>query len=252
MQMPNTPDLPRGGFITVTATVNDARGRGTFDWKSMAFAPAIFTADDAPVAARVPSSYTFPSLRGDGTADIRVLDGSFYLQRMDSDGKPLTVLTPYLGDYIRLHCGGHPTAEEASAAMLNGAARIIDIDGQLWYRTDEPRLIIHPEGIWIDIIPDTNLNARASEFALTETGQAIARAAELRLESGTGQEPYPSALDVGVTVLIPSAFNRKAGHDGAGHPNGFRPDTKTIPPETRAKLHRRQPAGDSPAPAADQ
>lgn len=246
---------PRKGSITVSAAV---LGRGVpghptpYEWKEMTFIPTAFTAVEVPVAARIPSSYVFPSVRGDGTADIRVLDGIFYSQKADIHGAPLTAATPYLGDHIGLYFDSYGSYQEATAAMLAGAAGIITIDGQLWTRIDEPRLVVHPHGTWIDVVPCTGINPQVSAFALTDSDQAVARAAELRLETGTAPKPYPSASDPGVTILIASAFTERKPGQGAGQPDAFRPDTKTIPPELKAKLHRRILAGDSPARAEDQ
>lgn len=253
--MSTAANRPSEGAITVSATIDGRSVPGqptSYEWKEMAFIPAAFTADEVPVAARVRSSYTFPSVRGDGTADIRTLDGNFFSQKMTMDATPLTAATPYLGDYIRLHFGGHDTAEEATVAMLAGSAGIINIDGQLWNRIDEPRLVVHPHGIWIDVVPHAGINPQVSAFALTDSDQAVARAAELRLETGTGTKPYPTALNPEVTVLIPSAFTECKPGQGAVQSNAFRPDSKTIPPELKAKLHRRINAGDSTGPAEDQ
>lgn len=210
------PGQPVGGSLTVSAAVVGASVPGQptpYEWKQMSFVPAVFTADEVPVAARIPSSYTFPSVRGDGTADIRVADGSFFHQRVDVDCAPLTVGTPHLGDHVRLYFDSHESDQEATAAMLTGAAGIISIDGHLWTRIEEPVLVLHPDGIWIDVVPDTIISKKVETFALTESGQAVARAAELRIEAGTGAEPYPSAVNPKITVLVPSAFSTgKAGH----------------------------------------
>lgn len=210
------PGQPVGGSLTVSASVVGSRMPGQptpYKWKQMAFVPAVFKADEAPVAARIPSSYTFPSVRGDGTADIRVADGNFFHQKVDVDHAPLTMRTPHLGDHIRLYFDSHESDQEATAAMLTGAAGIISIDGHLWTRIEKPILVLHPDGIWIDVLPDTIISNKVETFALTQSGQAVARAAELRIEAGTGRDPYPSAVDPEITVLIPSAFSAgKAGH----------------------------------------
>ena len=199
----------RGDTVTITAVVDTPGTHNEpdrFEWKQMAFTPAIHQATDAPVAARVQSSYTFPSVRGDGTADIRTMDGHFYIQKVDIHRAPLTTSTPHLGDYLRLYVGGYRTAEEATAAMLNAAAGIITIDGHLWTRVDEPRLVIHPQGIRIDVVPGPVNRAREA-FALTENDQAIARAAELLHESG--KAAYPSATNPIVAVLMPDVFTER-------------------------------------------
>lgn len=199
---------PGNTTITISATVikgTDLPGHMTpYEWKELTFTPAAFTGDEAPVAARVQSSYTFPSVRGDGTADVRTLDGNFYIQKVDTDGAALSMATPHLGDHLHLHFDRHGSDQAATAAMLSGAAGIITIDGELWIRVEEPVLVLHPAGIWVDVVPGTVDRSRVDAFALTESDQAIARAAELLHESG--KAAYPSATSPVVAVLMPDVF----------------------------------------------
>ena len=166
------------------------------------------TSDQAPVAATVPDGFTFKSPERGHRAEVRIHDGNFYRQQLDSPWQsPLTPEFPYLAVHMNTTYGHHDTEHQARRAVRSGLTRIVLIDGAFWLRVEEPVLYVGINGISIDVRANNGLLVPARTFALTEADAAVEAARSLREEDAMVRSSCrPSALDPGVEVLIPSAF----------------------------------------------
>ena len=166
------------------------------------------TSDQAPVAATVPDGFTFKSLESGHRAEVRIHDGNFYRQQLDSPWRsPLTPEFPFLAVHMNTFYGHHDTEHQARSAVKAGLAGIVLIDGAFWLRVEEPVLYVGINGVSIDVRANNSLLVPARTFALTEADAAVEAARFLREEDAMVRSSWrPSALDPGVEVLIPSAF----------------------------------------------
>ena len=165
------------------------------------------TGADAPVAVRVPQNVVFRAPAGAATADIRTLDGEFYIQQYGygSDPVPLTSESHDPNVEMNLHYGMYSTEQEAREALLERIDGVILIDGFFWNRITEPALVVDPNGMSI-IVQSTLTCSPWRLYSLAEEEEAVEAARRLRRTNGMTAEPHPSALNPGIELLMPEVI----------------------------------------------
>lgn len=152
---------------------------------------------DAPVAARVPQSYAFPSAPESDTTDVRLFEGSFFRQLRYWQGLAITPQIVKNAPTGGFFLGIYRTEDEALTALHNIAANFILIDGECWERTTEPVIGVRSSGL----IVRTAGEARGSEptYLLTEAAAAFDAAQTITA-------PKFRAAAPAIEILIRSAF----------------------------------------------
>ena len=175
--------------ITLTGTVREVSGA------------------EAPVAVRVPRSVVFKAPADVVTADIRTLNGGFYIQLYGygSSPVPLTSESHDPNLEMNLRYGLFASEQEAREALQARLDGVILIDGFFWSRIDEPALVVDPRGMSI-IVQGTLICSPWRLYSLAEVPEAVKAARRLRSENRMTTEPHPSALNPGIELLMPEVI----------------------------------------------